>query len=124
VLRSAGSRGATTLEISQHTSSMAVHSDLYGLKVNGYDIERIAQGKTPEGNKVNRYFLRHEPEHLAALLTGRSQTGTGTPLPTINHASAGPDTTPGQVGGGDYPLTSEDLKLIEDDEQRSLEGWA
>ena len=57
ILHARGFTGATTLDISAHTGSQAVHSDVHGLRVNGYLVDCRYDGKSEQGNKIYRYKL-------------------------------------------------------------------
>ncbi len=47
----------TTLEISKATGSLAVHSDIAGLRANGVQIETRYAGRTEFGNKIYAYRI-------------------------------------------------------------------
>ena len=121
LLRRAGSHGLTTREISQATGSMAVHSDLSALRANGYEIRREEEGRTPDGGRVNRYFLVYEPPTLAALLTGY-HTLSATPSEASPPLPSGPVTIPGEAEGGAASLAEdEDLEALEEAARADLD---
>jgi hypothetical protein len=58
VLQAHKGPGITTFEIQQWTNSCAPATDISELRRNGYEIERVYQGKNENGRQVNRYYLK------------------------------------------------------------------
>lgn len=53
-----GDHGATTLEIHDHTGSMAPGTDVSALRQSGFQIACRCEGRNSNGNKVYRYTFQ------------------------------------------------------------------
>mgnify|MGYP001596245525 CR=1 FL=1 len=68
ILRTAGAVGITTLGISRATGSCAVHSDIAGLRANGFVIEKKRERDTERCCTVWRYWLVFDPRDEPKLI--------------------------------------------------------